>query len=125
MRITVQGKRAELTTGRDCEPNRWNAKAGRVTGTKEESKILNVYLDQLQALIYKAHQSLIKAGEMITADAIRNKYLGKAEKSHTLLEAVKDHNEKMKALVGKEFVQGTLNRYKVLERHLENFISSK
>jgi len=122
MRITVQGKRAELTTGRDCEPNRWNAKAGRVTGTKEESKILNVYLDQLQALIYKAHQSLIKAGEMITADAIRNKYLGKAEKSHTLLEAVKDHNEKMKALVGKEFVQGTLNRYKVLERHLENFI---
>lgn len=62
---------------------------------------------------------------MITADAIRNKYLGKAEKSHTLLEAVKDHNEKMKALVGKEFVQGTLNRYKVLERHLENFISSK
>jgi len=125
MRITVGGKRAEITTGRDCEPKIWNAKVGRIKGTKEEYKMLNAYLDQLQTFVYGAHQSLIKVGEVITADAIKNRYLGKGEKSHTLMEAVRDHNEKMKALVGKEFVQGTLNRYKVLEKHLENFIHSK
>ncbi|SHE56087.1 phage integrase SAM-like domain-containing protein [Pedobacter caeni] len=85
----------------------------------------NAYLDQLQTFVYDAHQSLIKVGETITADAIKNRYLGKGEKSHTLMEAVRDHNEKMKALVGKEFVHGTLNRYKVLEKHLENFIRLK
>ena len=41
------------------------------------------------------------------------------------MEAIEDHNEKMKSLVGKDYVQGTLNRYKVLERHLSTFITSK
>ncbi|SHE56115.1 Arm DNA-binding domain-containing protein [Pedobacter caeni] len=39
MRITVGGKRSEITTGRDCEPKSWNAKAGRIKGTKEECKM--------------------------------------------------------------------------------------
>lgn len=125
MRITVNGKRAELTTGRSCDPDRWNAKAGRVKGTKEESKLLNAYLDQLQGSVYNAHESLIKADEMITADTLKNKHLGKSVEFHTLLEAVKDHNDKMEVLVGKEFVQGTLNRYKVLESHLKSFVQLK
>ena len=33
LRITVAGKRAETTTGRECEPDRWNAKTGRISGT--------------------------------------------------------------------------------------------
>src|SRR5690606_31467491 len=113
------GKRAELTTGRSCEPDRWNVKAGRVKGTKEESKLLNAYLDQLQGSVYNTHESLTKADETITADTLKNKYLDKSVEFHTLLEAVKDHNDKMEVLVGKEFVQGTLNRYKVLESHLK------
>ncbi|MCF0062800.1 Arm DNA-binding domain-containing protein [Dyadobacter chenwenxiniae] len=28
LRITVESKRAEFTTGRECEPSRWNAVAG-------------------------------------------------------------------------------------------------
>jgi site-specific recombinase XerD len=125
MRITVQGKRAEIATSRDCEPHRWNARAGRVIGSKEEYKMLNNYLDQLQTSVYEAHQRIVKSGEIITADAIKNRYLGKAEISHTLMEAVKDHNEKMKSLVGKDYVQGTLNRYRVLERHLISFLQLK
>jgi len=38
MRITVQGKRAEIATSRDCEPGRWNARAGRVIGSKEVTR---------------------------------------------------------------------------------------
>lgn len=125
MRITVNGKRAEVTSGRDCEPLRWNARAGRAIGSREEFKILNTYLDGLQTQVYQAQQSLSTAGENITADAIKNGFLGKAVISHTLLEAIKDHNQKMKTLVGKDYVQGTLNRYLVLERHMSAFILSK
>lgn len=78
MRITVKGKRAEMTTGHECEPARWNAKAGKAIGTKEEVKLLNTYLDQLQTLVYQAYHSLNQAGEMITSDAIKNSFLGKA-----------------------------------------------
>lgn len=41
LRITVDGVRAEMSTSRNCEPERWNAKAGKVTGTKEDVKTLN------------------------------------------------------------------------------------
>ena len=125
MRITVQGKRAEIATSRDCKPDRWNARAGRAIGFKEEVKMLNDYLNQLQNSVYYAHQALIVSDLPVTSDAIKRQYLGEIEVIHTLLEAVRDHNVKMKSLVGKDFVQGTLNRYIVLEKHLINFILSK
>lgn len=124
MRITVQGKRAEIATGRDCEPCRWNARAGRTIGSKEDAKMLNSHLDHLQNSVYQAHLNLLNSGENITAENMKCKYLGKTEKSHTLMEAVIDHNKKMESLVGKDYAKGTLNRYKVLERHLAEFISS-
>jgi site-specific recombinase XerD len=125
LRITVAGKRAEITTGRECEPERWNSKAGRISGTKEDAKSLNAYLDNLQGMIYDAHKSLTEDKLAVTAESIKCKFLGKEEKSHTLLEAIKDHNQKMEALVGKEYAGGTLKRFEVLERHVELFLQYK
>ncbi|QIL42065.1 site-specific integrase [Pedobacter sp. HDW13] len=125
MRITVDGNRSELSTNRDCDPKRWNAKGNRAMGTKEETKVLNTHLDQLQNAVYYAHQCVFDMGLPITADAIKSSYLGTLTNSHTLLEAVSDHNEKMEQLMGKDYVRGTLNRYKVLERHLKVFIPLK
>lgn len=47
LRITVNGKRAEATSGRECEPSTWNNIAGRLKGTKDEIKSFNSYLDNL------------------------------------------------------------------------------
>lgn len=58
LRITVAGKRAEITTGRECEPERWNSKAGGISGSKEDAKSLNAYLDNLQSMVYDAHKAL-------------------------------------------------------------------
>jgi len=54
LRITVDGIRAEMSTSRNCEPERWNAKAGKVIGTKEDVKILNAYLENMKAEVYAA-----------------------------------------------------------------------
>jgi site-specific recombinase XerD len=125
LRITVAGKRSEITTGRECEPKQWNSKTGRLSGTKEEMKSLNAYLDNLQAMVYQAHKLLTEAGVEVTSESIKNKFAGKAAQAHTLLEAVKDHNVKMKALVGIEYALGTLKRFEVLERHLVAFMQSQ
>jgi len=125
IRITVNGKRAESATGRYCEPERWNSKSGRSIGTKEDSRSLNSFLDQLQNMVYDAHATLLKSGHQITADSIRNIFMGREVKSQTLIQAITEHNEKVETLVGKEYVQGTLNRYKVLKKHLEIFLNFK
>jgi hypothetical protein len=100
-RITVEGNRAEIATNRDRDPKRWNAKGGRAIGSKEEIKMLNTHLNQLQNAIYYAYQHVLDMELPITADAIKSSYLGTLTNSHTLLEAVADHNLKMEQLVGK------------------------
>jgi site-specific recombinase XerD len=126
LRITVDGVRAEMATSRSCEPERWNSKAGKVNGTKEDVKTLNNYLDNMKAEVYAAHTLLSVDGAEITAESVKCKYLGKEEKTHTILEAIKTHNVKMSALVEKEeYADGTLRRFEVLERHVTEFLAFK
>ena len=125
LRITVAGKRAEITTGRDCEPERWNSKISRMSGTREDAKSLNAYLDNLQNMVYEAHKALIDDKLEVTAESIKCKFLGKEEKAYTILNAIKDHNQKMTALVGKEYAEGTLKRFEILERHIGSFLQFK
>ena len=125
IRITVSGKRSETTTGRECEPSRWNAGAGRANGTKEDTRAFNAFLDDLQTKIYQAHRLLTEADELITAETIRNKFLGKTEKPRSLIEIFKDHNKKVEALIGKEYAKGTLCRYQTSLKHTIDFLKWK
>ncbi|MBE9597757.1 Arm DNA-binding domain-containing protein [Pedobacter sp. MC2016-24] len=55
LRITLDGVRAEISTRRNCEPERWNAKTGKVIGRKEDVKTLNAYLENMKAEVYAVH----------------------------------------------------------------------
>ncbi|WP_255367045.1 Arm DNA-binding domain-containing protein [Mucilaginibacter sp. OK268] len=37
MRITVNGKRVDMSAGHECDPSKWNSHAGRAISTKEEN----------------------------------------------------------------------------------------
>lgn len=125
LRITVAGKRAEFSTGRECEPKRWNSSLGRVSGTKETIKSLNIYLETLQAKAYEAHRLLLESGETITAESIKNKFSGKQIEAKTLVRQLEEHNRRMEVLIGSEFSQGTLKGYKTSLRHTSDFIKWK
>lgn len=84
LRITVNGRRSEIATGRECLSEKWNARAGRVFGTKEDTKTLNVHLDTLQNKLYKIHRELIDEGDVISAEAIKNKFTGKSERPRSI-----------------------------------------
>ncbi|WP_227256152.1 Arm DNA-binding domain-containing protein [Pedobacter sp. MR2016-19] len=58
LRITVDGKPVEMSASRKCEPELWNTKAGHMTGTKEDAKTLNSYLDKMKAGVTAAHTAL-------------------------------------------------------------------
>ena len=122
MRITVNGKRAEVSAGRDCKPSVWNSHAGRAIGTKSETRALNSYLDTLQTKVMNAHQQLIGAGESITADRLRDQFIGRAEKAYYIVELFNDHNDQVKALIGNGFEVNTLKSYRSSFKHLKAFV---
>ena len=125
LRITVAGKRAELVTGRECEPTCWNAAANRAAGTKASSKSLNAYLDSLQVKVYEAHRQLVAASRLVTATDIKNRIIGKEEKGKMLIEVFREHNRKVEALIGVEFAPGTLERYATSLKHTVDFLAWK
>ncbi|MEO6722836.1 MAG: site-specific integrase [Ferruginibacter sp.] len=122
LRITVNGQRAELTANRECDPEKWNRHSGRAIGTKENIRSLNVFLDNLQTEAYEVHRYLYENDKEITAEAIKNKMLGKSETSYKLIEIFKEHNRKVESLVGQEFAPATSKRYQTSLQHTQAFL---
>jgi site-specific recombinase XerD len=125
LRITVNGKRAETTSGRECLPANWNSAAGRLRGSKEEVKSFNTYLDNLQTQVYEAHRILTEAGGVITAEAIKNQLMGKSEKSRMIIGIFKEHNRKMAGLIGNGYALGTLTCFETTLKHTQDFLGWK
>ncbi len=122
MRITVKGKRAELSIRRKIAINKWNSSAGKAKGFSSEAQELNRYIDLITNKIYKIHQRLIEENKLITALKVRDIYQGKEEKHKMLLKIFQDHNDKVDNLVGKDFAPGTAERYRTAKKHIEAYI---
>ncbi|MNK91140.1 Tyrosine recombinase XerD [compost metagenome] len=122
MRITVDGKRAEMSIGRKCEFDKWNSSAGRAIGTKEDVRTLNSYLDSLQSKMRMAHQALLDTGQQITAATLQGQFTGKSQKSRYLMRLFAEHNSRIKELIGNGFEANTLKGYITSERHLTDFL---
>ncbi len=105
---------------------KWNQKLGRATGTKEEVRILNAYLDAIQGNIFSIQKEYVLRNEPVTADQIRSRILHKIEeKRHGLLEVYKYHNLQFEKLVGLEYSEGTLKKFKSAFKSLQAFIEWK
>src|SRR5690606_16934630 len=122
MRITVVGEPKEVSIGRGCDPSRWNAKANRAKGTKEDIRGLNAYLDTLERKVADAHLQLVKDGTEITAESLKLKYLGKDVQLRYLMETFTEHNRRMEALLGKGFKPNTLKGYNTSVTHLASYL---
>lgn len=127
MRITVDSERTEISANREFDPARWNKKVGRASGTKEDARSLNAYLDSLQVKVHEAHRELIEAKEEITAEKLKNKLQGKeTARPRMLLEVFSEHNLQMEKLVEKgEYAKGTKTRFETAHRHTKAFLKAK
>jgi len=125
MRITVEGKIAEISVGRKSLPLRWCSKSHRENGTKDTTKGLNSYLNELQRQLVEAHLRLINERRKVTALSLKNEFLGRDDKARLLIEIFKAHNAEMESMLGIEFEPNTLKGYKTSLSHLQNYIKTK
>ncbi|PNQ72791.1 recombinase [Hanstruepera neustonica] len=122
LRITVDGKRTEISTKRTIEPERWSAEANKAIGRTEDVRELNAYLDSLTTKVYQSQRDLIQDNKPVTSETLKNKLLGVEDKERTLISIFETHNKQVEKLVGREFSAGTLERYKTVSKHLQDFI---
>lgn len=124
-RITVNGKRIELTTGRFVEFSKWSAEAGKMKGTTDEARSINSQLDILKLKIIDAQMELVHKNVPVTSESLKLKLTGSAERPRMLVPIFQDHNNKIKELIGKEYAAGTLERYATSLKHTIEFLDWK
>ncbi len=120
-RITVNGKRANISIQRRVNSTDWDAARGIMRGTRQESKLLNKYLDQVRSKIYTAYEDLLSENKMVTAQAIKNRYLGADKFYRSLQELFEYHNEISRHSISAH----TLRHYKVTQGYLQKFLRAK
>jgi len=125
MRITVDGIPKEVSTGRECDPSKWNSKANRMKGTTEAVKIMNSFLDTLVSKVSTIHTAMTAAAEEITAESIKLRYQGKDIKQKQFLDVFREHNIHMEALLGNGFKPNTLKGYKTSLSHFEGYLEKE
>ena len=121
-RITINGKRAQFSVKRSVEPSKWIAAAGIAKGTSQEARALNAYLDLVKAEIHKHYNRLLSADKFITADTIKNSYLGLNEKQRSLIEIFEYHNDQMKELIGVDVVKATHTKFVTVLSKIKGYL---
>ena len=125
IRVTVNGARIEFSTKRFTTSEKWSVEGNRMKGTSAETKATNSFLDTLKAKVYDYQQQLIREDELVNAENMRNKIMGIEKRSHMLVGIFKQHNEEIKALVGKDFATATYTRYETSLKHTIAFLKWK
>ncbi len=122
VRILINSKPTEIAIKQYVKPDLWSPEKGRVKGNSEYARTINTLLDNSKIKLTKIFNRLEEQGESITGERIKNLYLGKDGKQRTLLEVFEYHNSQMKAQVGKDYALGTLQRFEVAKKLVQEFI---
>ncbi len=120
-RITVDGKRSEISLKRSVSVYNWDSSKGRARGATQNIRILNAYLDLVYGQLLDCHKQLLEEFKVISPNAIKARYLGKDDQRKTLLELIGYHNTNMTSVLK----AGTLKNYYTTERYLNKFLVQK
>jgi len=97
-RITIDGKLCQFSTKQSILPENWNIAAGKAKG-KDAGKI-NALLEDIKASLNNIYHEQQRRDNYVTAEKVKNEFLGHSEKHETILNLFKKHNDDVKQLVG-------------------------
>jgi len=124
-RVTVLGKRAEISLKKKVNPKKWDARTGFLKGSGENVRTINNYINQVNNEIFRIYGDLQATGQIISAEEIKNKFTGNPTERKTLLEVFDEHNKDVESLVGKDYVKATLTKYNTIRSKVSGFIHHK
>lgn len=120
-RISVNGKRVEVSTKQSVEEDNWSSAKGRAKGSREEITKLNQHLDQLKSGIVDCYHRLATQKRLITAELLKDNFLGTAERDHTVVKLMEYHN----ANESSNLEWGTLKNYHTTQKYIRSFLKER
>ena len=125
MRITVNKRVAEVMIKRSIPVDLWNQKKECSKGKDRVANELNHYINTVRAKILQIHRELEIDNKTITADIIKDCFYGRDKVQRSLLEVYAEHNEKCRALIGKEYTESTVTKFDTSINRFKEYIRSR
>jgi len=91
-RITIEGKRAQFSTGKRIAPDLWDTKLGIAKGRNEEAISINKELNKIIADLQRTYDRLEALQQRVTAEILKNSYQGTGPENKLISEAWQEYN---------------------------------
>lgn len=124
-RITIDGKVCQFSTKQSIHPKDWSIASCRAIGRSATIVQINKLLDEIKSSLHTIYHEMQRRDNYVTAEKVKNEFLGHGQTSETLLDMFAKHNEDVKALVGITKAAATYQKYEVTRKHLTDFIQYK
>ena len=122
-RITVDGTQTQFSCKITIDPKVWDTKSGRAIGRSAAAIEANRMLDNMRVSINKHYREIMDRDNYVTAEKVKNAFLGLEHRCRTLLQVFKQHNEDYEKMYEAGMkAKATLLKYQCVYRHLEEFI---
>lgn len=121
-RVTVGGKRAEISLKKKVSQAKWDARTGFLKGNTEDIRSTNNLINQATNDLSQIYRDMQRKGEFISAEQIKLQYTGVPVNQKRLLEIFDLHNRQMKELVGIDVVKATLTKYHTVRKKVADYI---
>ena len=120
-RVTVNGKRSEISLKRCVNVLEWNSFKNRGRGSSSKIQILNRYLDYVYGKLLDCQKQLLEEFKIVSCHSIKARYLGEDDHQKTLQELMTYHNTNMDSVLK----PGTMKNYYTTENYLNRFLLAK
>ncbi len=121
-RLTVDGQRFEFSSKKFIEKSKWSSELSKMKGSSEEARTINSYLDLMKSKVFDIQMELIHKNEELSLENFKSRILGTHQRERMIIPIYQNHNDKIEELIGNGYAYGTLERFKISLKHLEEFI---
>lgn len=122
-RITIDGTQTQFSCKISIDPKIWEVKAGRATGRSTVAIETNRILDKMRVKINSHYQEILDRDNFVTAEKVKNAFLGLEHRQNTLLKIFEKHNEDYTKMYNAGLKsKSSLQKYQTVYKHLIEFI---
>jgi hypothetical protein len=121
-RITVNGKRREISLGRSIPINLWSKSKKRMIGRTSTSQAVNLHIEQIHLNLLECQRQLKQENKSVTAEAIKAYYFksNKSNDSKMLTDLIEYHFKIINGLLK----PSTISHYYTTKKYLTQFLCS-
>jgi Site-specific recombinase XerD len=120
-RIIINCKRLEVSLKRTIDPLEWHYPRECMKGNSIEAKQINKFIEETRYKLRECYQELQMQSKLITADAVKNLFLGETKSENTLCCLIDYHNVNMQSVLA----QGTLKNYFTTKKYVVLFLKKR